>query len=94
LVNEMDHVVLAEDLPAEDIGIGVQKDLPAGTEVSQPFDGKPNFGPKLPDVPLAVTRCNCPRSCNCPRRRNGKRPTYRALPTGSDAAQHRQASLG
>jgi len=22
LVNEMDHVVLAEDLPAEDIGIG------------------------------------------------------------------------
>jgi len=51
LVNEMDHVVLAEDLPAEDIGIGVQKDLPAGTEVSQPFDGKPNFGPKLPTCP-------------------------------------------
>ncbi|PSR02530.1 MAG: hypothetical protein BRD47_02910 [Bacteroidetes bacterium QS_8_68_28] len=63
----------------------MQKDLPAGTEVSQPFDGKSNFGPKLPDVPLAVT---APEDVTANGRRN------RALLTGSDAAQHRQASLG
>ena len=32
LLNEMDRVVLAEDLSAEDVTVGVKKDLPAGTE--------------------------------------------------------------
>jgi hypothetical protein len=32
LLNEMDRVVLAEDLSAEDVTVGVKKGLPAGTE--------------------------------------------------------------